>query len=60
MVLIINGEVECTGSISSLLHIYRKQCTENVSLLVKTKEPYFFLLLFEFKFNQSEPTSIML
>ena len=38
-VLIINGEVDCTRSISSLLHIYRKRCTENVSLLVKTKEP---------------------
>ena len=38
-VLIINEEVDCTRSISSLLHIYRKRCTENVSLLVKTKEP---------------------
>ena len=39
-VLIIHEEVHCTRSISSLLHIYR--CTANVSLLVKTKELFFF------------------
>ena len=51
-VLIINGEVDCTRSISSLLHIYRKWCWKNVSL-VKTKEP-------NSNFNQSEPTRSIL
>ena len=37
-VLIINGEVDCTRSISSLLHIYRKRCTEYVSLFFVEKQ----------------------